>query len=133
MRFFSIDGLVVKNNTQRVAGGDPGVVLTDDCGVHVSGNDFGRGGVSLGPKCAAPLRVPAVPALAGRGKPPTTTPPRPPGTRPTTPGLPHGPSSTRPVAPSEDGGGGATGWFVFAVVFGVVLAAAIAWVVRRRP
>ena len=52
MRFFSIDGLVVRNNRQRVAGGDPGVVLTDDCGATVANNDFGRGGVQVhGRRC----------------------------------------------------------------------------------
>jgi hypothetical protein len=132
MRFFSIDGLVVMNNTQRVRGGDPGLVLTDACGTRVSGNDFGRGGVARhGTRCAAPLRMPRVPSIAGRGgprRPPTsTTLPR---ARPTTPAPPARPSPTRP-APGP-GGESTTGWLVLAAVLVVILTAAIAWLVRRR-
>ncbi len=93
MRFFGIDGLVVKNNTQPVAGGDPGLVLTDTCGTHVAGNDFGGGGVTRhGRRCAARLRLPAVPAIAGRGRPSTST---------TLPSLP--PHETSPDEPPHPG------------------------------
>jgi hypothetical protein len=132
MRFFSIDGLVVKNNTQAVAGGDAGVVLTDDCGTHVSGNDFGRGDVQRhGRRCAAPLRVPAVPAIAGRKRglpPPTTTPP---GHRPpTTPGTSRHPT-TQP-APGSGSSRTATGWLLLAAAAGVLLVVVIVSLARRR-
>jgi hypothetical protein len=131
MRFFGIDGLVVANNTQRVRGGDPGVVLTDDCGTHVSGNDFGRGGVTRhGNRCDAQVRFPAAPALAGRGKGPTST--TLPGTEPTTPGTGGGPSTSGPALPGPGGNGGNAGWIVVVVCFGVIAAAAIAWLARRR-
>jgi hypothetical protein len=130
MRFFGIDGLVVKDNTQRVAGGDPGVVLTDDCGTVVSGNQFGHGGVVRhGARCAAPLAFPAVPLIPGRGGPPSTTTTLP--HRPTTTRHPtHPPSTTRPQpnAPGHSNGGR-----LVLAVFALVLAGvAIAWLVRRR-
>jgi hypothetical protein len=134
MRFFGIDGLVVKNNTQPVAGGDPGLVLTDTCGTHVAGNDFGGGGVTRhGRRCAARLRLPAVPAIAGRGRPSTSTTlprSRPTKPRPTSPRTRGGPSATRP-APGT-GGENTTGRLVLAVVVGVLIAVAIAWLARRR-
>jgi hypothetical protein len=132
MRFFGIDGLVVKNNTQRVTGGDPGVVLTDDCGTDVSGNDFGRiDVVRHGARCAAPLAIPALPAIPGRGGPPgsttTTTRPRGPTGHPrTTPA----PSTTQPPAGAP--GYSDSGRLVVAVIALVLAAAAIAWLIRRR-
>jgi hypothetical protein len=136
IRLFAIDGVVVRNNTQPVRGGDAGLVLTDVCGSHVSGNDFGRGGVDQhGPRCAAPMRVPAVPAIAGRGRPPTST-TQPPGTtvprpRPTPPGTRGGPSSTQPAADSG-GGDDTAARLVLVALIGVAIAAAVAWLLRRR-
>ncbi len=138
MRFFSIDGLVVRNNRQRVAGGDPGVVLTDDCGAAVANNDFGRGGVQVhGRRCAAPLRVPAVPRIAGRGgTPPTTTtqPRRPPTTQPHRPPTTRHPSTRPPHARAPSGGGGSTtaGWLLLAAAFAILLVVAITWLARSR-
>jgi len=140
LRFFSIDGLVVTNNTQRVAGNQPGVVLTDDCGTHVSGNDFGTGGVRRhGDTCAAPLDIPAEPPIPGRGGPSTTTTTPPPATttrphnRPgTTHRPPRGPSSTRPAAPTSGGGESARDWLVLTAVLGVLAALVVAILARRR-
>ena len=67
MRFFAIDGLVVAGNTQKVSGGQPGVIVTDDCGTRITDNDFGRAGVTRhGDPCEAALAVPAVPAILDR-------------------------------------------------------------------
>jgi hypothetical protein len=67
MRFFDIDGLVVRGNRQLVTGGQPGVVLNGVCGAHVSGNQFGSGGVRRDTEeCDAQFEAPAVPALRGR-------------------------------------------------------------------
>jgi MYXO-CTERM domain-containing protein len=134
MRFFGIDGLVVKNNTQRVTGGDPGVVLTDDCGTDVWGNDFGPTDVVRhGARCAAPLAIPALPAIPGRGGSPgsTTTTTRP--HRPTTSGHPRTtrPSTTTQPQPGAPGHSD-SGRFVVAVIALVLAAAAIAWLIRRR-
>jgi hypothetical protein len=134
IRLFAIDGVVVRNNEQPVRGGDAGLVLTDVCGAHVSGNDFGRGGVAeQGRRCAAPVRIPAVPAIAGRGAgpPPSTTVPPPPPPPTTVPGTRGGPSSTQP-APATNGGNDTTGRLVLLVAIGVAIAVAIAWLVRRR-
>jgi len=131
MRFFSIDGLVVKGNTQRVEGGDPGVVLTDDCGAVVSGNRFGGAGVVRhGAQCAAPLVFPAVPSIPGRGRQipsPTTTPHRSPVTKHPGTTRPH---STQPRPSTSKGSNG--GRLVLAIVALVLAGAAIAWLVRRR-
>jgi hypothetical protein len=140
MRFFSIDGLVVKNNRQLVAGGDPGVVLTDDCGAQVVQNDFGRGGVQrIGRLCSAPLRVPAVPLIAGRGGTPPTTPTtqphRPPTTRPHRPPTtrhPTGGPTTRPPASSPGGGHTTAGWLLLAAALAILLVVAITWFARSR-
>jgi hypothetical protein len=133
MRFFSIDGLVVKNNTQRVVGGDPGLVLTDVCGAHFSGNDFGRAGVQRhGGQCAAPLRVPAVPRIAGRGGLPSTTTTTQPGHRPPTTRRPGGPP-TRPTTPTGGGGDNSTaGWLMLAAALAILLVVAITWLSRSR-
>jgi len=134
MRFFGIDGLVVKNNTQRVTGGDPGVVLTDDCGTEVSGNDFGPTDVVRhGARCSAPIAIPAVPAVLGRAGPSgsTTSTTRP--SRPTTSGHPR---TTRPPATTQPEPGAPghsdSGRLVVAVIALVLAAAAIAWLIRRR-
>ena len=67
LRFFGIDGLVVRGNRQLVTGDQPGVVLNGVCGAHVSGNQFGSGGTRQDtPQCNAPLTVPKLPAIAGR-------------------------------------------------------------------
>lgn len=67
MRFFRIDGLLVRGNVQKVTGGDPGVVLTDVCGARVDDNDFGAGGIRrTNAPCNAPLVVPVAPAFPGR-------------------------------------------------------------------
>jgi hypothetical protein len=134
IRFFGIDGLVVKNNTQRVTGGDPGVVLTDDCGTDVWGNDFGPTDVVRhGARCAAPLAIPALPAIPGRGGSPgsTTTTTRP--HRPTTSGHPpttRAPSTTQPPAGAL--GHSDSGRLVVAVIALMLAAAAIGWLIRRR-
>jgi hypothetical protein len=132
LRFFDIDGLVVKNNTQRVSG-DAGLVLTDDCGTQVAGNhfggQFGGGGVTRhGRSCAAPLAVPVVPALRGRvpGTTPTTTPRT--GPPPSRPGTTPPPAGHRPGASS----GSEAGRIVGAAVLFVLAALAIAVFVRRR-
>ena len=95
MRFFSVDGLIVRGNRQQVTGGDPGVVLDHVCGAQVSGNQFGSGGVRrTASQCNAPLVVPAVPAIPGRGTP---------GTVPTVSTVPPsttGPASTTPTSTS---------------------------------
>jgi len=133
MRFFGIDGLVVKNNTQRVAGGDPGVVLTDDCGAVVSGNRFGDAGVVRhGARCAAPLAIPALPSIPGRGGPSSSTTTSTPHVPPTTkhPGTTRPPTTNQPQprAPGHSN----RGRVVVAVIAFVLAAAAIAWLVRRR-
>ena len=73
MRFFGIDGLLVRGNRQIVTGDQPGVVLNGVCGARVSANQFGpanqleSGGVREDtPHCDAPLVVPATPAIPGR-------------------------------------------------------------------
>ena len=129
MRFFGIDGLVVSGNTQRVANKQPGVVMNNDCGTQVTGNEFGTGGVSeRGKRCAATLAVPKVPDIDGRGEATTTT------TRPN-----GSPSSTRPhvttpgSTPSGKGNdNGNGGWLALAVAAGVLAAAALFFVLRRR-
>jgi hypothetical protein len=141
LRFFSIDGLVVKNNTQEVTGGDPGLVLTDVCGAHYSGNDFGQAGVQRhGRPCTAPLRMPAVPQIAGRRQvPPTTTtqprhrpPPTQPGHRPPTTRRSPG-RGTQPADPSPGGGGNTTaGWLMLVAAAAILLVVAITWLARSR-
>jgi hypothetical protein len=136
MRFFSIDGLVVKGNTQRVTGGDPGVVLTDDCGIVVSGNRFGDAGVRRsGARCAAPLAIPAVPSHPGRSGPPPSTPmtstPTTAQHRPTAtrhPATTRRPTRPRPNRPERSNGGR----LLLAAVALVLAGAALAWIVRRR-
>jgi hypothetical protein len=138
IRFFSTDGLIVTKNTQRVEGGDPGLVLTDTCGAIVRDNEFGRGGVTRhGERCAAPVHFPAVPRIPGRGVPPSTstTTTRPPGgtrpdTRPTTPATPRRPSTTLPA--SDSGGGDETARLVLLAAIAVAIATAVAWLIRRR-
>jgi hypothetical protein len=67
MRFFDIDGLVVRGNRQLVTGGQPAVVLNGVCGAHVSRNQFGSGGVRQDTEeCAAQFEAPVAPALRGR-------------------------------------------------------------------
>jgi hypothetical protein len=132
MRFFSIDGLVVKDNTQRVEGeaGEAGVVLTDDCGAQVSGNEFGRGVVVRhGARCAAALAPPKIPALAGRTGPSTTIPPSGPTT--TRPGRGGSATTTQPGAGSSSESSD-TGWIVVAAVLGVLAAVVIAALARKR-
>jgi hypothetical protein len=67
MRFFGIDGLLVRGNRQVVTGGDPGVVLNGVCGARVSANQLGSGGVREDTaQCNAELVVPVAPAIPGR-------------------------------------------------------------------
>jgi len=125
MRFFGIDGLLVSNNTQRVSNKEPGVVLTDDCGTRVAGNEFGAGGVSQsGPHCAAALAVPKVPDINGRGEATTTT------TQPTGP-TGH-PPTTRPGVTPRGKGTSNGGWFALAVAATVLAAALLFFLARRR-
>jgi len=139
LRFFRIDGLVVRGNRQDVTNGDPGVVLNDVCGAHVADNDFGKGGVrQTNPPCPAPLVVPIVPALAGRS--PTGT-----GVAPSTIALPTvpaptvvPPTSAPPTTSVPSGASDAGGGFDLAdgifVALGALVALAIVLGLRaRRP
>jgi hypothetical protein len=132
MRFSGIDGLDVSGNTQRVTGKQPGVVIANDCGAHVSSNQFGAGVVrQQGAPCAAALAVPTAPSFLGRGQSTTTTVPA-----ATTPGPPptttvpnaHGSPSPAPGAPGS--GGGFSPWFAVIVALGLIVA--IGLVARRR-
>ena len=128
MRFFGIDGLVVKGNTQLVSSKQPGVVMTDDCGTHVSRNEFGSGGVRrVGATCAAALAIPKEPLIFDRGQTPTST-----TTAPTTTTSPATPGSTLPGSgPRAPGGGnGLAGWFVLAL--GVLVLAVAVLMARSR-
>jgi len=140
IRFFSVDGVVVKNNTQPVIGTDPGLVLTDVCGAHFSGNDFGGAGVQRhGRPCAAPLRVPLVPQIAGRRRFPSTTttvprhrpPPTQPGHRPPTTRRPTA-RPTQPAAPGPSGGSTTAGWLMMAAAAAILLVVATTWLARSR-
>ena len=67
LRFSGIDGLVLRDNHQIVAGGAQGLVLSDVCGAEVSGNELGRGVVhTSGAPCAAKVTTPVPPVFAGR-------------------------------------------------------------------
>jgi hypothetical protein len=141
MRFFGIDGLVVRGNKQLVTGNQPGVVLNNVCGADVSGNDFGSGGIRQPTAvCSAPLAIPAIPAIPGRGKsgaiptvstvPPTST------SSPTS----VAPSSTLPPPSSVpgtsapgSGGGFDLGDWVFVALGVCVLAAVVLALRARRP
>jgi hypothetical protein len=132
MRFFRIDGLLVRGNHQQVTGGDPALILNDVCGAHVADNDFGPGGIKqTNTPCDAPLVVPVPPRLMGRGTtgngepvltvPPRTTQPAPPATD--TP-------STVP-SPSSSGGGFDLADGIFAAL-GVLVALAAVLAFRAR-
>ena len=135
MRFFSVDGLIVRGNRQQVTGGDPGVVLDHVCGAQVSGNQFGSGGVRrTASQCSAPLVVPAVPAIPGRGTPGTvptvsTVPPSttaPASTTPTSTSTP-----TRKPASGSGGGFDLFDWILVALGACVLLAIVLAFRSRR--
>jgi hypothetical protein len=72
MRFWQIDGLVVRDNRQRVErAGEVGVILNGVCGAVVGGNDFGSGTDAVradGDPCDASIsaRPPPPPPIAGR-------------------------------------------------------------------
>jgi hypothetical protein len=139
MRFFRIDGLVVRGNIQKVTGGEPGVILTDVCGAHVDDNDFGAGGIrQTNTPCNAALVVPAPPKLVGRGTtrtvapvstapPPTTTPVSIPPTSdaPATVPVPSPPSSSSSRFELADG--------VFVALGLLVALAAVLAFRARRP
>ena len=114
MRFFGIDGLVVNGNTQLVSSKEPGVVMTDDCGTHVSRQRVRFRRRSPGRRDAAPprsrfRRCPRSSTAAKR------RPRRPPH-------RPRRPRRRRPVRPlarlradaRPAGGNGLAGWFVLA-------------------
>ena len=134
IRLFGIDGLVVSGNTQRVAGEQPGLILTDDCGARIGRNNFGRTGVVRhGATCNAALAVPQTPPILDRNAPPTTT-TGPPTTitRPTPPSTtaPRIPTPTTVVTSSDNGNGLAGGLAIGAVV--VLAAVALGLLVRAR-
>lgn len=139
MRFFGIDGLVVRGNRQLVTGNTPGVVLNDVCGARVSNNQFGSGGVHQSTAtCSAPLvvpRLPQIPGRAGAGGIPTVS------TLPSTTTARGGSSTTAPPpstvapAPAASGAGGGLDledWIFVALGASVLLAVVVA-VRSRRP
>lgn len=130
MRFFRIDGLVVRGNTQDVTNGDPGVVLNDVCGARVDDNDFGKGGVrQTNTPCNAPLVVPVAPAFPGRTARGTVSPTT---TGDSNPATSAPPKTSAPLAPGSDSGGGfnlADGIFA---ALGALIALAIVLALRAR-
>ena len=135
MRFFGIDGLAVRDNRQQVTGGEPVVVLTDVCGAQISGNQFASAPIRESTAhCDAPLVVPAVPAMAGRGK----TTPGPPVSTSIGPSSSVAPSSvgratapvTHPTAPGSGGGFDLADWIF--VALGACLLGAVALTIRAR-
>jgi hypothetical protein len=141
MRFFGIDGLVVRGNTQPVTGREPGVVLTDVCGDKVSGNDFGSGIVRrTTASCSAALTVPKPSAIPGRGAGgSSSTSSLPSTTRARTPtsialGPPASVSTSTSIPSSSARGSGGFDLFdgvLVALAASVLLAIALAWRSRR--
>jgi hypothetical protein len=67
LRFFRIDGLVVRGNRQVVTGDEPVVVLQDVCGARLSGNTFGANRIRRNTAdCPAPFTFPKATAIPGR-------------------------------------------------------------------
>ena len=133
MRFFRTDGLVVRGNRQLVTGNEPPVVLTDVCGAHVSGNQFGSTRIrEIGSRCNAALIVPTPRAIPGRGTsgpvpPVSTLPPR------TSPPTPAPSTTTLPATAPGSGGGLDLADWIFIALGACVLAAAVLMIRARRP
>ena len=67
LRFWRIDGLVVRGNRQLVADDEPAVVIHDVCGAKLSDNTFGSTLIRQPTaECSAPFTLPKEPALPGR-------------------------------------------------------------------
>lgn len=137
LRFFHVDGLEVRDNRQLVTGGQAGLVLTDVCGAHVSGNAFGKGEVRQSAvPCSAPLVVPAVPSILGRsgsGSTGSTLPTSTTGRGSST--SVSAPSSTQPAPASTPGsthGIDLSDW-VFIALGAFVLLAIVLALRARRP
>jgi hypothetical protein len=111
LRFAAIDGLELRGNVQKVAGGQPAVALSGVCGQQVSGNEFGAGAIrETGKTCAAALAVPAQPAIPGRA-----------------------PSSGRPAPTDTSNDTGALSiWIWIAVAVGALLVLGVPVLVLRR-